>query len=218
MVIDSGTELIVFLMRKDSDPTIVPIGGSFYIEFDGNGKMKDVYTNDIFYSNTRKHYMHEGDTIGGVLHRHSIDDPLLNPADICTIMLNKESITWEEFVTISPYNNTTYLASTYNLIDHTLTISEDPTTDYDPQGNIYYLTVICGDKSFSIRSDEHGFQQFRDVLNSINLHVWTNKINRYDSGETQQKYPEMSAHPMVEMIIREGRCERLPEEIKNRLE
>lgn len=216
--VDPGTELVVFLMRKDRDPTVVPIGGGFYIEFDRNGKMRDVYTNDIYYSNTPKHYIHEGDTVKVALHRHTIDDPLLNPSDICSVMLNKESITWEELVTITPYNETTYLASTYNVVNHTLTISEVAKGVYDPHGEIYNLMVICGEKSFNIRSDQHDFQRVHNTIKSLNLHIWAKKINKYDSAEAHARYPGISGNQLIEVIIRPKRCEKLPMEIKNRLE
>ena len=197
----SNTELIVYLVRDDIDEKVVPMGGDFYMEFDGNGGLNDFYSIDQDYFHPFGRHLYEGEEVTGLLHGHSrTEDPIISSTEICSIMLHEDIITWDDLTVKRTYTDSTYTEAIYNVKERTLTIKES----IDPNYNIPNFAVLIKDgerKYFEyFKSSEEVSEKIFDKIDES----LTKGYIIYKPDEAFAKYPNLTVGRLglIEIVLK----------------
>ena len=208
----SNTELIVFLIRDDLDEEVVPMGGDYYIEFDGNGGLNDIYSIDQDYFHPPGRYLYEGEEVEGFLHGHSLEeDPIISSTEICSIMLHEDMITWNTLTVKRTYTDSTFTEAIYNIKERTLKIQETK----EPIFPNWAVLIRIGDKRYF---EYHN--KADDIFNLIQK-SWTKGVSVYERDEAFAKYPELEEVGrlgLIEFFIKDSKVKFLPNEITSKME
>ncbi|WP_420577983.1 hypothetical protein [Ekhidna sp.] len=213
----SNTELIVYLIRDDADDQVVPMGGDFYLEFDGNGFLNDIYSIDEDYFHPEGSKIIEGEEVMGVIHGHSrTEDPIISATEICSILLHEDIITWEDLTVTRSYTDSTFTKTIYNIPSNTLTIEEQPNKEFNYNPTWAVL----------IRFGEQKYLEYFDSSDEISSEIfgridesWHKGIVVYEPEQARAQYPELTVGRLglIEVLMKKSKVKLLPDEITTKI-
>lgn len=209
----SNTELIVFLLRDDADDAVVPMGGDFYLEFDGIGGLNDIYTIDQDYFFPEGSKIVEGSEVTGVIHGHSrTEDPIISSTEICSVMLHAEIITWDTLTVMRTYTDSTYTEVIYTIKDQTLIVKERK----EPLYNLPKWSVIveCGNLSYQMFIDS--YDEIDEKIFRRTEESWRKTMLVYKPHEALGNWPniEVGRLGLIKIIFKNSKCDLFPEDLK----